>query len=551
MDFLLLLLLLLFIMERFNHMPSGQVFDKQKYRQFTQPVQYIGNNVNKGAATMAMRLSYYLFSIFAILGFAAFIIAVILSGDAVKTISGVSPSGGEVTVTEGTGIKVVPNIPAHEVEIKNDGVVTINGVAHVNNNIILSGLTGITMGTGVPSEITIENSGVTSLIAGMGIGVSAATGDVTVSNLGIITLNSISPSGTGDFWLSTGGNPGITIAPGAPNELVITNTGVRTIIGGMGITADSPTGTVTLSNDGVLTVNSLVPTVGNIIITDGAGIMVASAGSTVTISNTGVTDLTGGTGITVSAATGSVLITNDGVLTVNGLSPTGGDIDIVAGSAAITVMNAGNTVTIDNGGVTSNIGGSGVSVSGATGAVTINHDRSVDALTKTAADSTGHSVVFTLAPLGAPVASPGWVDISTGAATAVDGGLTFSAGAVPSIPIAVDGHYMIHAHCAMDIGGAGVASASAVMAVSLGAGGADPTAGYIPPGGIVGDTLSFSGTTIGPNWLSLTSSFHVCASCAVTSGTLLTLHAQVLTIPATPGITIANPSCTFSLNRMI
>lgn len=108
-------------------------------------------------------------------------------------------------------------------------------------------------------------------------------------------------------------------------------------------------------------------------------------GSSVTLTNAGVTSAVAGTGISVSGATGAVTITNSDRgssqnifknVAVSGQSTVVADgnddtLTFANGTAITITTDAGtDTVTITNAGVTSLIAGTGVSVSGATGAIT-------------------------------------------------------------------------------------------------------------------------------------------------------------------------------------
>lgn len=114
------------------------------------------------------------------------------------------------------------------------------------------------------SGIVTTNTGVTSAVAGAGIGVSAASGAVT-----------------------------------------ITNTGVRSASAGAGIsvTPNLQTGNALIANTGIISAG-----------TTGAGLSASTASGALTLSNTGVTSLTQGAGISVSGASGAVQVTNTGVL---------------------------------------------------------------------------------------------------------------------------------------------------------------------------------------------------------------------------------------------
>jgi hypothetical protein len=94
-------------------------------------------------------------------------------------------------------------------------------------------------------SITISNTGVLSVTASSGIGVSTVSGTVTVTNTGVRSLQSITALPAGR---TTGAGINITGATG--DNIRVTNTGVISITSGVGITvsADAATGDVTITN---------------------------------------------------------------------------------------------------------------------------------------------------------------------------------------------------------------------------------------------------------------------------------------------------------------
>jgi hypothetical protein len=157
-------------------------------------------------------------------------------------------------------------------------------------------------------------------------GVPGAVGSGTGGGTGGGTINSVSVSS------------GLSIT--GTSDLTITNTGVRSL-SASGLTVSDSTGAVTITAASV---------------TAGTGITVAGSGTTaLTVSATGVNSVSGGTGISVSGTT---------ALTV---SATGVN-SIVAGTA-ISVSGT-TTMTVNNTGVTA-LAGTGISVSAATGSVTV------------------------------------------------------------------------------------------------------------------------------------------------------------------------------------
>ena len=181
---------------------------------------------------------------------------------------------------------------------------------------------------------------------------------VTADSVATLTI------GTGLGGTSYNGSAAVTI----------TNTGVTSNVAGTGISVSGATGAVTITNSGVTSAIA------------GTGISVSGATGGVTITNSGVTSLTGGGGVTVSAGTGGVTLgftTSTLVTTASNLAGgTAGQFHYQSAPGVTAFISTGSmyvnrAVTADNGGVTSNVAGTGVSVSGATGAVTISIGQAV------------------------------------------------------------------------------------------------------------------------------------------------------------------------------
>ena len=167
--------------------------------------------------------------------------------------------------------------------------------------------------TSTNDQINITNTGVTSLVAGTAMTISAATGAVTVNNSGVTAI-------TAGLGMSR------NTATGA---VTIVNEGIVDVDAGLGISVgarDATTGKVIVTNtlpagnayrifatagEPNLTARSTADT---ITLIEGAGInitnTIASGSFTnrITFENTGVLSLTAGAGITVSAATGAVTV---------------------------------------------------------------------------------------------------------------------------------------------------------------------------------------------------------------------------------------------------
>jgi hypothetical protein len=167
--------------------------------------------------------------------------------------------------------------------------------------------------TSTNDQINITNTGVTSLVAGTAMSVSAATGAVTINNTGVTAI-------TAGLGMSR------NTATGA---VTIVNEGIIDVDAGVGISVgarDPVSGKVIVTNtlpagnayrifatagEPNLTARSTADT---LTLIEGAGInitnTVASGALTnrITLENTGVLSLTAGAGITVSAATGAVTV---------------------------------------------------------------------------------------------------------------------------------------------------------------------------------------------------------------------------------------------------
>jgi hypothetical protein len=189
--------------------------------------------------------------------------------------------------------------------------------------------------TDVPSTgtLTIQNSGVTSIIAGTNITINQANGNVTIS------------SGGG------GGGSGVSSVGISSSTLTVSNT---PIISTGNIVLDLPTTgvvaaqytnpTVSVDTYGRITgiSNNIVSgTVTSVGVTPGDGIQVSGSPVTtsgnINILNTGVTRLNAGTGISLSGSNGNVTVST----TVTGGTVTG----VTVASTTLTVSGSPITTT--------------------------------------------------------------------------------------------------------------------------------------------------------------------------------------------------------------
>tara|TARA_R100001443_G_scaffold51239_2_gene63234 strand:- start:882 stop:2645 length:1764 start_codon:yes stop_codon:yes gene_type:complete len=219
--------------------------------------------------------------------------------------------------------------------------------------IISDGITDITAGSPTDKLRVVAGTGASVALAS-GPGANEATFTVTNTDLGSDQLIF-----------------GTVAVLGQPNVLATTNTDTLTLVEGanIGITTDAAAKSVTITNE--------IDHVYSDVIADSGGTL--QAGST-----TSTLEIKGGTGISTVGAAGpnnEITINNTAEKWTRFDADSGttsaddvADILTVSGGAGIETSIAGDTLTIVNVGVTSAVAGDGISVSGATGAVTITAD---------------------------------------------------------------------------------------------------------------------------------------------------------------------------------
>lgn len=207
-----------------------------------------------------------------------------------------------------------------------------------------TGNTGITVSSNSSTGVVdITNSGVTNIIAGTGITIDQANGNVTISSNG---------GGSGVGTVTSVG-----VVPVSTSRLVTTNTPVVSSgnisidLATTGILAGTYTyPTVTVDTYGRITgISNAISTgtVTSVAVSPGTGIQVTgspiTSNGTITITNTGVTRLTAGSGVSLSGSNGNVTVstflTGGTVTSVNVTSST---LTVAGGS----ITTAG-TITID------------------------------------------------------------------------------------------------------------------------------------------------------------------------------------------------------------
>ena len=236
--------------------------------------------------------------------------------------------------------------------------------------------TGISVaGSGVENAaITITNLGVTALTGGGGVTVSASTGSVTLgftTSTLVQTASNLAGGAAGNLHYQSGAGASAFLANGSANQILTqgaTNpqwtsasaiTGVGSVANsltiGSGLSGGSYNGSaaVTITNSDTGSAQNIYKNISDgtttaaagsnndtIKFRAGSGITVAvgsndvTHGDNVLITNSGVTSNVAGTGITVSGATGAVTITNAGVTSITG---TTNQVTASAGTGAVTL----------------------------------------------------------------------------------------------------------------------------------------------------------------------------------------------------------------------
>lgn len=274
--------------------------------------------------------------------------------------------------------------------------------------------------------VDITNTGVLSIIAGTGVTIDQANGNVTISSTGGGgngggTVTSVGVAAASATRLTVSGSP-------------IVSSGTITLdLATTGVTSGTYTyPTLSVDNYGrILSIANAasVGTVTEVGITPGAGIQVTgspvTSSGTMTITNTGVTRLNAGSGISLSGSNGNVTIsTATGAGTVTSVSVTSTSLT-VTGSP---IVNAG-TISVDipaNVAVTGRLLLSGseelVSGTAANLSVTASHFETVTASTATVAAGTAGLIktfmmVADSGDMVITVTNAGWKTSGTGTMT--------------------------------------------------------------------------------------------------------------------------------------
>jgi len=221
-------------------------------------------------------------------------------GAGIETINGIQPVAGNFGVIAGSGIDVITQ--ANAIEIENNGVLGI--IVNANS---------------VPTPpALVANIG---LIAGAGITLNEAGQNITITatgdGAGIETINAISGGAGGAFLINAGS--GITVTP-QTNAIDIVNSGILSIqITGVGTPI---TGAITLTTGAGITGSEPVP--GTIDIVNSGVLSVATGANTPA---TGAISLVAGSNVTITEVIPGAFTINSsgdgkGIETINTLLPT-------------------------------------------------------------------------------------------------------------------------------------------------------------------------------------------------------------------------------------
>jgi|TARA_B110000967_G_scaffold124166_1_gene126840 hypothetical protein len=197
-----------------------------------------------------------------------------------------------------------------------------------------------------------SSGGVTSVIAGTGIGVDQATGAVTVSNTGVLSVDT-----TDGTWIdltpNTAANGDVTVTADL-SATGFAGTGNTQFLRGDNVWA-TPAGGGTMSSWDLSATTGTTAAIEDTdeVIFTGVGIATAvtTAGqvSTITLTNSGVTSIVAGTNITISGATGAVTINGTANTTSLGIANDAGANQFTVGADDLEFAAAGGaSVAFDN-----------------------------------------------------------------------------------------------------------------------------------------------------------------------------------------------------------
>jgi hypothetical protein len=155
-----------------------------------------------------------------------------------------STIGGDPITGIGTSLIIDPDKTFFKfIQIDNNESIAATEFGDTVNLLSGDGIS-MTVNSGADS-ITVENTGILNMLSGDGINVSIINGVSTVTNTGVRSLTNATSLPAGRAL-----GAGINISAGTGDNINITNTGILSAVGGIGIAAqiDSDTGLLTITN---------------------------------------------------------------------------------------------------------------------------------------------------------------------------------------------------------------------------------------------------------------------------------------------------------------
>jgi len=242
------------------------------------------------------------------------------------------------------------------------GNVTINGLGSapgVSTGVLsLAYTTGIT-GSGSNGNITLSNTGVRSIVAGTGISVNTATGQVTVTNTNASGIPSLVAGS--NISLTNTSTISVLADPRFTTSMGFSGSGTTSVFTNVAYPYGSPTQYYPyVTNAGTDVLNTVGGRQFWATLTSGS-----TNAQVMRYRYDGIEAQQGTTGTTIP------FLTFNNSTGLFGLSNTSNVVNSNIAGTGISVSGATGSVTITNTGVTSLVAGSGVSLSGSNGAVTI------------------------------------------------------------------------------------------------------------------------------------------------------------------------------------
>jgi len=271
----------------------------------------------------------------------------------------------------GTGAKTIKNTSGTGISVP-AGKATL--VFNNGTNVVdaASYFTSLTLGSALP--VASGGTSLATLTANnviLGNGTSAPLFVAPSTSGNVLTSN-------GTTWASTAPAAGTTFSAGTTGFTPSTATSGAVTLAGTLAVANGGTGQTTYTNGQLLIGNTTGNTLTKATLTQGTGITITNSTGAITVANSGVTSV-GGTG-TVNGLSLSGTVTTTGNLTLGGTLSSVANSALTNSSVTVTAgtgmsgggaVALGSSITLTNAGVTSIVAGTGISVSGATGAVTV------------------------------------------------------------------------------------------------------------------------------------------------------------------------------------